>query len=58
MCYIGPVPEQRIHENPKGIRGIDMVLWRRFKEYAWNVKTPVGELLNGMIEKFLKSKGL
>ena len=52
------MPEQRIQENPKGIRGIDMVLWRRFKEYAWNVKTPVGELLNGMIEKFLKSKGL
>jgi hypothetical protein len=50
LCYTYHV------QNPKGVRGIDADLWRRFRSYAVSIGIPVGELLNEVLAAFLKDK--
>jgi hypothetical protein len=43
-------------QNPKGVRGIDPDIWRKFRAYAVSLGVPLGELLNDVLAKFLKDK--
>lgn len=41
---------------PKGVRGIDPDVWRRFRAYAVSLGLSVGDLLNDVLTAFLKDK--
>ena len=40
--------------QPVNVRGLDMVLWRRFRAAAVVRNVPVGELLNEIIRSWLE----